>query len=43
VFYDYADLATIDGCMRRGEPIAATPDERDQLRASLRARWQDAA
>ncbi|MFI7449559.1 hypothetical protein ACIBQX_18830 [Nonomuraea sp. NPDC049714] len=43
MFYDYNDLATIDGCMRRGEPIPLTADERDQLRASLRTRWQDAA
>jgi hypothetical protein len=42
-YYDYADLATIDGCMRRGEAIPATPEERDQLRAELRTRWQDAA
>lgn len=41
--YDYNDLATIDGCMRRGEDIPATPDERDQLREQLRTRWQDAA
>lgn len=41
--YDYADLATIDGCLARGEPVPATPEERDQLRASLRTRWQDAA
>ncbi|MCK2219713.1 hypothetical protein MF672_038850 [Actinomadura sp. ATCC 31491] len=37
--YDYNDLATIDGCIRRGEPVPATPDERDQLREQLRTRW----
>jgi hypothetical protein len=29
--------------MNRGDDIPATPELRDQLRASLRARWQDAA
>lgn len=43
IYYDWNDLATIDGCMRRGEDIPATPEERDQLRAQLRTRWQDAA
>lgn len=38
-YYDYADLATIDGCMRRGEPVPATPEARDELRESLRTRW----
>lgn len=38
-YYDWNDLATIDGCMRRGEPVPATPEERDQLRAELRTRW----
>lgn len=42
-YFDWADLATIDGCLTRGEPIPATPDERDQLREQLRTRWQDAA
>lgn len=41
--YAYDDLATIDGCMRRGERVPATPEERDQLRAELRTRWEDAA
>jgi hypothetical protein len=36
-------LATIDGCMRRGDNVPATPELRDQLRDQLRARWQDAA
>lgn len=43
VHWDYRDLATIDGCMRRGEDIPATPEQRDQLRAQLRTRWEDAA
>ena len=43
VHWDYRDLATIDGCMRRGERVPATPEERDQLRAELRTRWEDAA
>lgn len=43
VHWDYRDLATIDGCITRGEPVPATPEERDQLRADLRTRWQDAA
>jgi hypothetical protein len=43
VHWDYADLATIDGCMNRGEDIPATPEARDRLRADLRQRWQDAA
>lgn len=42
-YYDYADLATIDGCMSRGEPVPATPELRDQLRENLRTRWRDAA
>lgn len=37
--YDYNDLATIDGCMNRGEEIPPTPEGRDQLRAELRTRW----
>lgn len=36
VFYDYADLATIDACIHRGEPVPKTPEARDQLRASYR-------
>jgi hypothetical protein len=36
-------LATIDGCIARGEPVPATPEDRDRLREQLRARWQDAA
>jgi hypothetical protein len=42
-YYDYGDLATIDGCIARGEHVPATPELRDRLRADLRARWQDAA
>ncbi|MFI7630252.1 hypothetical protein [Microbispora rosea] len=37
VIYDYRDLATIDGCMHRGEPVPPTPEERDRLRAKRRA------
>ncbi|MET8866517.1 hypothetical protein ABZW11_26565 [Nonomuraea sp. NPDC004580] len=43
VHWDYADLATIDGCIRRGEPVPATPEERDRVREGLRTRWEDAA
>ncbi|MEV5589376.1 hypothetical protein AB0L05_27770 [Nonomuraea pusilla] len=43
VYYCYADLATIDGCITRREPVPDTPEERDQLRAALRTRWQNAA
>ncbi|MGP3914324.1 hypothetical protein [Nonomuraea sp. 10N515B] len=42
-YYDWHDLATIDGCITRGEPVPPTPEERDQLRAELRTRWQNAA
>jgi hypothetical protein len=43
VFYDYRDLATIDGCIERGEDVPATPELRDQLRAERRAQFRDAA
>lgn len=43
VYYDYADLAAIDGYLHRGEPVPATPEARDRLRADLRARFQPAA
>lgn len=43
VFYDYADLATIDGCMARGDEVPATPEDRDRLRENLRAGYRDAA
>lgn len=39
MYYDWNDLATIDGCMRRGEEIPATPEARDELRESLHTRW----
>lgn len=42
-YYDFADLATIDGCMNRGQKVPPTPELRDQLRADLRARFRDAA
>ena len=32
--YDYRDLATIEACIQRQEPVPATPEERDALRAS---------
>ena len=43
VFYDYRDLATIDGCMNRGHKVPPTAELRDQLRADLRSRFRDAA
>lgn len=42
-YFDWNDLATIDGCITRGDDVPATPEDRDQLRDQLRARWQDAA
>jgi hypothetical protein len=36
-WYDWHDLKTIERCLRRGEPVPATPELRDQLRASLAA------
>src|SRR5574341_2237459 len=36
MYLDYRDLATIDGCMHRGEPVPATPEERDEIRARVR-------
>jgi hypothetical protein len=42
-YFDWNDLATIDGCMARGEEVPTTAEGRDQLRADLRARWQHAA
>jgi hypothetical protein len=35
VVYDFADLATIEGCIWRGNPVPATPEGRDELRAEL--------
>lgn len=32
--YDFADLATIEACIHRGDPVPATPADRDLLRAS---------
>jgi len=37
VWFDYADLAAIDGHIYRGEPVPKTPEERDRLRANRRA------
>ncbi|MFI6889173.1 hypothetical protein [Streptosporangium canum] len=37
VVYDFADLATIEGCIWRGDPVPSTPELRDALRASLAA------
>lgn len=34
-YYDWRDLATIARQIRRGEPVPATPELRDELRASL--------
>ncbi|MBP2704415.1 hypothetical protein JOL79_11380 [Microbispora sp. RL4-1S] len=36
-YVDFRDVATIDGCIYRGEPVPPTPEERDQLRAQRRA------
>ena len=33
--YDYDDLATIEGCIWRGDDIPSTPEARDELRALL--------
>jgi len=41
--YDYVDLATIDGCIHRGEEVPATPEARDELRARLRESFRTAA
>lgn len=43
VYYDYTDLATIDGCIARGEDVPATPELRDHLRELRRAAYQTAA
>jgi hypothetical protein len=32
--YDYADLATIDACIHRGDPVPPTPEGRDEIRAA---------
>ncbi|MCT9932431.1 hypothetical protein N5079_19710 [Planotetraspora sp. A-T 1434] len=37
VLYDYADLATIEACIHRGQTVPATPEARDALRASYSA------
>ncbi|MFB4275754.1 hypothetical protein ACBJ59_10715 [Nonomuraea sp. MTCD27] len=42
-YYDWNDLATIDGCMARGENVPDTAEGRDRLRDTLRTRWQNAA
>lgn len=36
VFYDFADLSTIDAHLFRGDPVPATPELRDAYRAELR-------
>ena len=36
-WYDYNDLAAIDGYLYRGERVPPTPEERDGLRAQRRA------
>ncbi|GAA3027333.1 hypothetical protein [Streptosporangium longisporum] len=33
--YDFEDLATIEGCIHRGDDVPATPEARDELRARL--------
>ncbi|MBG0828538.1 hypothetical protein HS041_12240 [Planomonospora sp. ID67723] len=35
-WYDWNDLATIARCLHLGDPVPATPEARDELRASLR-------
>lgn len=35
--YDYADLATIEACINRGQTVPPTPADRDALRASYAA------
>jgi len=39
VYYDFADLSTIDAHLFRGEPVPKTPELRD----AYRARFQNAA
>ncbi|WP_113705472.1 hypothetical protein [Nonomuraea lactucae] len=36
VVYDYDDVATIEGCIWRGDPVPLTPEARDERRAELR-------
>ena len=36
VYLDYRDLATIEACLYRGDPVPPTPEERDALRAARR-------
>ncbi|MER5420354.1 hypothetical protein [Streptosporangium roseum] len=36
-WYDWRDLATIDRQLRLGLKVPPTPEERDEIRASLRA------
>lgn len=43
VYYDYNDLATIDGCIARGDDIPNTPEGRERLRAELRNRYRNVA
>lgn len=35
VWYDWHDLKTIERCIRLGEVVPDTPEQRDQLRASV--------
>ncbi|MEQ4717887.1 hypothetical protein [Nonomuraea sp. B19D2] len=35
VVYDFDDLATIEGCIWRGDDVPLTPAARDELRAQL--------
>jgi hypothetical protein len=35
VVYDFADLATIEGCIWRGDEVPDSPEGRDALRARL--------
>lgn len=36
-YYDWNDLSTIARQLRIGEPVPATPEERDELRAQVAA------
>ncbi|MEV6033592.1 hypothetical protein AB0L65_20725 [Nonomuraea sp. NPDC052116] len=35
VIYDFDDLATIEGCIWRGDDVPPTPQARDELRAQF--------
>ncbi|MFI9553698.1 hypothetical protein [Nonomuraea endophytica] len=35
IVYDFDDIATIEGCIWRGDDIPPTPEQRDELRNQL--------